>query len=335
MRKMFWVLAVLIVLAFTVLGGAIWVGGEIWKTALDSNDTILLSIPSGASTSAIAERLKNAELVNSTWLFNIFARFTGKASELKAGDYAIARGTGISGLFSILSDGQSRTDEQVTIPEGYTLVQIGEVMETKLGVTATDWEAETGIDSPFEGALPLLKDKPDSVDLEGYLFPDTYRFATGASAHDVVEKMLTTMADRLAEQADSIGTVENIHALLTLASIVERESPDDANRGRIAGIFQNRLDIGMALQADSTVNYVTGKKTPAISLDDTALDSPYNTYKYRGLPPGPIANPGLASILSAANPTATEEMYFLTTAEGEVLYAETYDQHLVNKARSR
>ncbi len=229
----------------------------------------------------------------------------------------------------------------ITIPEGFTLQHIGELVEAKLGISSDDWQAETGVDSPFEGTRPLLNSKPDSVDLEGYLFPDTYRFFPDASAHDVVEKLLQTMAQKVSSiapvfnETDDGTYPQDLHEVLTLASIIEREVRTDADRSIVAGIFRNRLAIGMALQADSTVNYVTGKKTPGVSVEDLQIDSPYNTYKYPGLPPGPIANPGLASIIAAANPATTDYYYFLTTSEGKVVYAKTHEEHVANKARYR
>ncbi len=344
MRKLFWVLITLIVLTFAALAVAIWVGGQVWKTPSDLSDTVAFTVEPGMGAGEIAQELKEQGVINSTWLFEAFVRFVERDNRLQAGTYAIPRGTGLSGLFMILRYGHQQTDVEITIPEGYTLAQIGEVMESKLGISEVDWEAATGVGSPFEGTVPLLQSKPDSVDLEGYLFPDTYRFAPGASAEEVTELLLATMASRLASLEigfpdegceEDCWWLENTHELLTLASIIEREVMTDADRGNVADIFLKRLKIGMALQADSTVNYVTGKKTPGISLDDRDIDSPYNTYQYAGLPPGPIANPGLASIVAAINPTSNPYYYFLTTDEGQVIYAQTHDQHVANKALYR
>ncbi len=338
MRKMFWVLMVLVVLVFTMLGGMIWVGGQIWKQPTDASDAVSFTITPGESAREIAASLKEKGLIDSAWLFEVFVRYVKRDNRLQAGTYEISRGTGIAGLFITLRYGHKQTDAEVTIPEGYTLTQIGTLVESKLGFSDVDWQAATGVDSPFEDTLALLSDKPDDVDLEGYLFPDTYRFAQDATAEDVARIMLETMDQRLVEHADDLGDIiktGNLHEVLTLASIVEREVMTDADRGNVADIFQKRLDIGMALQADSTVNYITGKKSPGISLDDKETDSPYNTYKYPGLPPGPISNPGIASIIAAAHPTPNPYYYFLTTEEGKVMYAETYDQHLANKALYR
>ena len=126
---------------------------------------------------------------------------------------------------------------------------------------------------------------------------------------------------------------KTIHEILTLASIIEKEVSSDKDRKLVADIFYKRLDAGVALQADSAVNYVTGKSTPRASAQDLAKESPYNTYRYRGLPPGPIASPGLSAILAAVYPTANPYWYFLTTPAGQAIYSKTFEEHVANKAK--
>ena len=344
MRKMSLAVMGLAVVIFGLLGFAIWAGGQIWKTPSDLSDKVAMTVASGESVHEIAVQLKEDGLIDSVWLFEAFVRFVKRDNRLQAGTYEISRGEGIASLFMTLRYGMQTTDVEVTIPEGYTLKQIGELVGVKLGISFEEWTMATGVDSPFEGTMSLLSSKPGRVDLEGYLFPDTYRFAQSATAEDVARTMLETMAWRF-EALDVLFVdegcesdcwwVENIHELLTLASIIEREVMIDVDRGNVADVFIKRLKIGMALQADSTVNYVTGKKTPGVSLDDLRIDSPYNTYKYPGLPPGPISNPGIAAIEAAVNPTPNDYYYFLTTDEGEVIYAKTYDEQVANKARYR
>ncbi|PIT86934.1 MAG: endolytic transglycosylase MltG, partial [Candidatus Magasanikbacteria bacterium CG10_big_fil_rev_8_21_14_0_10_43_6] len=223
----------------------------------------------------------------------------------------------------------------ITIPEGYTIAQIGDVVTTQLTISQADWDWLTGMDSTFEAHdIMRLAEKPEHVDLEGYLFPDTYRFFADASVEDVVGRLLDEMETVLLEvdTSDWPDELETYHDVLTLASILEREVQDSDDMAMVADIFLKRLAIGMPLQADSTVNYVTGGDSPAISLDDRDIDSLYNTYRYAGLPPGPISNPGREAISAVLNATSNDYYYFLTTPEGEVIYAVTHDQHVQNKA---
>ncbi|MCH8049733.1 endolytic transglycosylase MltG [Patescibacteria group bacterium] len=142
-----------------------------------------------------------------------------------------------------------------------------------------------------------------------------------------------TLEQRIEEKEIVAPEELTMHEVITLASIVEREVRSAEDMANVADVFLKRLDIGMALQADSTVNYVTGKDTPAISLDDREIESPYNTYKYPGLPPGPISNPGVAALQAVVNPSSNPYLYFLTTPEGEVIYAQTHEGHVENKAQ--
>jgi UPF0755 protein len=197
----------------------------------------------------------------------------------------------------------------------------------------------TGVDSEFETNEFLVRaGKPDHVDLEGYLFPDTYRFAPDATGNKIVDQLLATMEQRLTE-ADAWFAVgkdqefQSMHELLTLASILEREVRQPETMKMVSDIFRKRLEIGMALQADSTVNYITGGDNPSVSLADLEIDSPYNTYKYPGLPPGPISNPGINALTAAAYPQGNDYFYFLTDAQGNVYYATTHDEHVANKNR--
>jgi UPF0755 protein len=183
--------------------------------------------------------------------------------------------------------------------------------------------------------FPFLAEKPAHVSLEGFLFPDTYRLYREAGPEDIVRTMLRNFDRKIdAELRAKIeASGRSFYEIVTMASIVEREVRTDESRRRVADIFWRRYDIGMALQADSTVNYVTGKSLAAVSFEDTKVDSRYNTYKYPGLPPGPIGNPGLAAIRATVDPLPNDAWYFLTDAEGNVHYGRNLDEHNRNKAR--
>ncbi len=186
----------------------------------------------------------------------------------------------------------------------------------------------------------FLKDKPGYYGLEGYLFPDTYRIYATSTVETVVNKMLLNFDKKLTPQmrADIKAQGKTIYEIVTMASIIEKEAPLDYGRQDnhdariISGIFWRRLKIGQALQSDATLSYIFDDNEPSHSRQDLEVDSPYNTYRYRGLPPGPICNPGLLAIEAAIYPLASDYNYFLTPqGKDTVIYAKTYEEHLRNK----
>lgn len=258
---------------------------------------------------------------------------------------------------------QRFAETQVTIIEGLTNKAVYAALEKqKLGTAAGYAQTEKELKTQD---YPFLKSKPKNQDLQGYLFPDTYRFSSAATESEVLATLLETFEKRFAKAAaDTIvdvqgryqlphytslqlseGTVAGLtlHQILTLASIIEKEtgSGKGANsaalleeRRTVAGIFLNRLSIGMALQSDATVGYVTESGRASATAKDLETDSPYNTYKYRGLPPGPIANISYSSLYAALHPIETDYLYFLhSQSTGEVYYAKTFEEHTRNKAR--
>jgi UPF0755 protein len=329
-------LGVIVVLGVVLTGGflfdAFFVGPEA------DAQVVAFEVQSGDSVSEIAEDLNEAGIIESELFFKIYVKLTGNAGRLQAGTFELTPGMNFRALLAQLTDAQAQ-EVEVTIPEGYTIEQIGEVvMEALPSISQEDWEQATSVDGKrVLDAAEILQGIPSDQGLEGYLFPDTYRFRADANATVVVETIVLTLKPRLAEH--TLTLPRNLileggltfHEMITMASMVEREvrSPEDMKL--VAGIFYTRLTIGMALQADSTVNYVTGKTDAAVSLEDSRVDSPYNTYQYLGLPPGPISNPGMNAILAVLNPTDSDALYFLTTEDGEVVYAQTFDEHIANK----
>jgi UPF0755 protein len=309
-----------------------------WQQPVSESVAVNFVIAPGSGVSAIADQLETEDLIASAFWFKAFVAMNGEAKNLQAGQYEIKPGLNYSAIVALFK--HAETEEiTLTIPEGYTLKQIGELVEEKFAVTPEEWASLTGVDSEFETNEFLVRaGKPDHVDLEGYLFPDTYRFAPDATGNKIVDQLLATMEQRLTE-ADAWFAVgkdqefQSMHELLTLASILEREVRQPETMKMVSDIFRKRLEIGMALQADSTVNYITGGDNPSVSLADLEIDSPYNTYKYPGLPPGPISNPGINALTAAAYPQGNDYFYFLTDAQGNVYYATTHDEHVANKNR--
>ena len=164
--------------------------------------------------------------------------------------------------------------------------------------------------------------------LEGYLYPDTYLFSTEESEHDIINKMLTAFNERVVPAYEAVRTPYSLDQIIILASVVEREAANDEERPTVASVFHNRIDRGMKLESCATVQYILKERKTILSNADTAIDSKYNTYKYKGLPVGPIASPGLKSVEAALSPADTKYLYFVATADGsQNLFSETFDEH--------
>lgn len=236
--------------------------------------------------------------------------------------------------------------EEITLTfiEGWNLRDIGHALEEAGLAPSEDLFAVTGVPAKqnrrvheererLEDDFPFLKEIPVGVSLEGYLFPDTYRLYTHATAADVVRKMLQNFDDKFtpALRAEAARRERSIFEIITMASIVEREARTREDRRLVADVLWRRAAVGMPLQVDASVNYVTGKNVPSISLDDKKVDSLYNTYKYAGLPRGPIANPSLEAIEAAIYPQVNNSWYFLSTPHGEMKYAKTLREHETQK----
>ncbi len=255
---------------------------------------------------------------------------------------------------------QQRAEEvSVTMIEGWTVDEVAEAMEKAGLISQKDFLRAA---EKFDYQSYPLINKPAKTDLEGYLFPDTYRFAKDSSAETILDKILNNFTNRLntlgvtaAKDSFIIPGYENItvpggdgkpgmslYDIITLASIIEKESGGKGSttgnlslqeeRGLVAGVFYNRLAIGQALESDATINYITGKNNPAPSAQDLSANSPYNTYKYPGLPPGPICNPSLGSIRAALQPTKSDYYYFLhKQPSGKVDFSKTFEEHVREK----
>ncbi len=291
------------------------------------------TVEDGSSLKQVAEDLEEQDLIASSFWFRAYTALDGSARFIQAGDFDLAPGASYASVVDVITAGQGG-ETQVTIPEGFTLVQIGDRTVSSLNISLEDWNIATGIFSPYsDHEFILSAGKPGDVDLEGYLFPDTYRFFDDANAEDVVITLLDEMQSRVKGAGIEPPPGWTMHDVLTLASIIEREVPDPSDMAMIADIFLKRLEIGMALQSDATINYITGKDDPTPSSDDLSVNSLYNTYQYPGLPPGPIASPGIEAIKAVVNPTPNSYYYYLTSPEGEVIYSVTHDEHVANKAK--
>lgn len=340
MKKFFACVLLFVAMVVIVFGATATQSYRFWiQDASNDSSLTLFEIEEGTSFGVVADSLEEQELIASSFWFKVYAKLDGTAGLVRAGSYELQPGINYAELIDMMIEHKGGEEISITIPEGYNLDQMGSVVIANFEISQPDWDYWTGVNSPLEShSFVVSAKKPDSVDLEGYLFPDTYRFFVDAD----VETIVTALVDEMQERVESIDGIENvaqiagidtIHDMLTLASVIEKEVPSKSEMKIVADVFLKRLEIDMALQSCATVNYITGKDTPAVSNEDLEIDSPYNTYMYSGLTPGPITNPGFSAIESVIIPTPNNYFYFLATPQGETLYAETYDEHLANKAR--
>ena len=308
---------------------------------------ILYNVAKGEGAASIAEGLKDAGLIRSAAFFKFTAWSRGTRGDFKAGSFELSPSMSTREIERALTTQEPAQDEiQVTILEGWTLNDIAAHLEAEGIASKKDFFAEVGHSAEFvsPGELPawsdtyaFLDDKPARNSLEGYLFPDTYRIFAESGAKSLVRRMLSNFDAKLTPdlRAEIEAADRSIFDIVTMASIIEREVRTDEDMAVVSGIFRKRVELGMGLQADSTVNYITGGSKPSVSFEETDIDHPWNTYKYRGLPAGPIGNPGLRAILAAIRPAETDYLYFLTNPEGTVFYGRTLEEHNANRVHLR
>lgn len=285
-------------------------------------------IPEGSSMRVAADSLSRAGIISRAKLFRLYGRISGNDRGLKPGTYLLKRGTPWPEIMKALVGGRGLV-RSVTVPEGFALSQITPLLATALSVPP-DSVSAAARDTALLRELGVR-----TPTLEGYLFPDTYAFPEGTAARRAVTEMVRRFQREWDPAWDArlaqLGRTR--HEIVTLASIVEEEATVAAERPLIAAVYYNRLRIGMLLQADPTVQYAKRSHTERVTLKDLEIDSPYNTYKYPGLPPGPIASPGGASLRATLFPATTDNLYFVAFPDGHHEFRRTLDEH--NAVRDR
>jgi UPF0755 protein len=311
----------------------------------DDSSIQTVTVPPGSTAADIGALLQSRGLVRSALAFRIAADQAGVGSSLAAGDYDLSRSMSTSEIVEVLARGQVRRGLVATIPEGWRAEQIADRLES-IGFAARDEFLQAVATPPSVPGTDLLGTPPPPR-LEGYLFPETYEVPQRVAGTHAAELMVRMFSQRVGDQLRTANPPEKLTArdLLTLASIVEREAKVPGERPTIASVYFNRLAKGLPLQADPTVQYaVATRDGPAAAAynywrplqpADLEVDSPYNTYLYPGLPPGPICNPGEASIKAVLQPAKTDYLYFVakTDGSGEHLFARTLEEHNANVAK--
>lgn len=284
-----------------------------------------VEVPQGSGPAGIAKRLADAGVVQDVTSFRLALWLSGSARRLQAGEYRFDRPMSARQVADKIARGEVYV-RPITFPEGLTIKQMAALYESKgFG------EASAFIEAAKNAGLVHSID-PAAKDLEGYLFPDTYSLPRRATAEQLVARMVASFLKALTPDtiAAAGGRGLNVRELVTLASIVEKETGHKSERPLVAAVYSNRLKIGMGLQCDPTVIYAlerAARYDGNLTREDLQFDSPYNTYKYAGLPPGPIASPGRASLDAAANPPAAPYLYFVSKNDGSHAFATTLDEH--------
>ncbi|SHI53607.1 UPF0755 protein [Geosporobacter subterraneus DSM 17957] len=297
-----------------------------------SNSTITVEIPSGTSTARIAKLLKENNLIKNDLAFRILSRLSKSDGKMQAGKYALRNDMDAKAIIQALVEGDVTHDTvKFTIPEGFEFVQIVNRLESN-GLIDRDKFLQLANYGDFN--YKFLENIPKGENrLEGFLFPDTYQVARDATEEEILKKMLDrfnqVFQESYYQRAQEMGL--SINEVITLASIIEREAKLDKERPLVSSVFHNRIKQNMLLQSCATVQYILGERKENLTLKDIEIDSPYNTYKYQGLPPKPIASPGKPSIEAALYPETTEYLYFVVSKNGEHTFSKTYKEHLKAK----
>lgn len=311
------------------------------STISEENSKIIeVDIPQGASTSQIAKILKENKLISSALFFRVEAKMSGNDGKFQFGKFKLNNSMSTEEIMEVLlTSGEKKETANFTIPEGYTVKQIAAKLAEEGLVNEEDF-INTLKDSEF--TYKFLKDVPDrDIKLQGYLFPDTYQVYKNATSLDIINVMLNQFnkifKDEYYDRAKELGlTVDEV---ITIASIIEREVRVDSERKTVSGVIYNRLKTDMKLEMCSTVMFALDKpkdfKKDRLLYEDLEIDSPYNTYMYSGLPIGPIANPGEASIIAALYPEEHDYLFFVLKNEetGEHEFNKTLDEHNAAKAK--
>ncbi|MDR7386970.1 MAG: endolytic transglycosylase MltG [Armatimonadota bacterium] len=288
------------------------------------SQSVVVVIPAGADAGRVADLLHRHGLVRSPLLFRLWARWRGLEGRIQAGEYRFSPAEGLHGILRRLAAGDV-VRYRLVFPEGLTAEDVARRLEEHGVVSAEAFLAEVGRADRYW--IPQMQGNTTGR-LEGYLFPDTYEFPRGLPADRVVAAMVARFQEATAGLWSSPRPLGlSPYQVVTVASLVEREARRDAERPRIAGVLYNRLRRGMPLQVDATVLYALGEHKERVLYRDLEVDSPYNTYRRTGLPPGPIANPGLESLRAAMQPETHEYLYYVARPDGTHVFSRTLAEH--------
>lgn len=334
MRKLLPIIAIILIVWLS--RGVAYRNGLQPKNPAD-HTRIIVQIPDGAALPIITQRLKEKDVIRSSWAFQRYVEREHLASNLQAGSFVLQPSMSVEDIVRALRSGTG-DEVTITIPEGFTVQDIDRLLSQKSLITEGEF-VDCARTCQFSVTF-LPQANPDRAErggrLEGYLFPDTYFVSrTSFTPKDFAERLLSTFQRKvIAPYGDQIQqSKHSLQDIVTMASLIEEETRAPQERPVVSGILWKRLDQGMRLDVDAAVRYVLNKPTASITRSDLESDSPYNLRKVKGLPPGPIANAGISSIRAALAPQQSAYFYYLHGADGQIHYAVTNDEHNANREK--
>jgi len=319
-------LVFLLVLAVAV--AAAWLAYGIFGDRSRPASTTCVVIPQGSTFSGIAEQLHAAGIIGNTTVFLLYAKALHADTQARAGEFRFTPHQTEAEVLQRLQTGGAQIAKWITIPEGYTAKQIATQLENEgFG------DAQSYADAFLHDSIVI--DGFRTANMEGYLFPDTYLIPLGAAPSTVEAIMSAQFRKELPPDAARKARARKltIHQIVTLASLIEREAKADDERPLMAGVYYNRLRLGMPLEVDATIEYALPEHQTVITYSDLRIDSPYNSYLHQGLPPTPIANPGRPSLVAALNPRPSEFLYYVYKGNGHHAFAKTLSEQNANVAK--
>ncbi|MEN6520635.1 MAG: endolytic transglycosylase MltG [Armatimonadota bacterium] len=330
-------LITLLVLIVLVLGSLFYLGAPVGG----STAPVMVIVPKGATAAEVGSRLKETGLVRSALGFSVIARACEEAGKLKPGEYRFNRSMSVRRMLDAMVRGDIAA-VWVTVPEGFTAQQLAKRLADKRLVNESEFlTIVTACAGDFKDIVLV-----PSSGLEGYLFPDTYLVPLNAGSREIVTQMLKAFKSRVADPlspeieqiaagADAESKGQALNRIIIVASLIEREARVPKDRALISAVIWNRLRIGMKLDIDATVQYALGEHRERLYNKDLAVESPYNTYTHPGLPPGPIANPGIESIKAALHPEKVDYLYYVARSDGSHIFSKTLSEHDAARRRVR
>jgi len=287
-----------------------------------SNNIITYIAKSGLGDDEIAKDLEDQGIIKSNYFFRFFVVASFQHSKLQAGKYLLSPNMSVYEIVEKMVAGDI-VKQKITILEGWDIKDIEKYLVAN-DILSQENFAKT-VSQDFSYRFDFLK----SMNLEGYLFPDTYEVYEGESGDEIIKNILSNFDKKITPdmREEIVVQKKSIFEIITIASLIEKEVKTLNDKKIVSGIIQNRLRLGMPLQIDATINYITNKSDPRVAIKDTKIDSPYNTYKYTGLPKAPISNPGMDSILAAIYPKASPYLFYLSSPGGKVIFSKTLAEH--------
>jgi UPF0755 protein len=294
-------------------------------------EKIIFSISKGENFLKIGDNLVKENVIKNSFSFKFHSLLSQKYKSFKAGNYLLCSNENVLNIIDKIYRGDIY-EKKITIVDGWNLNDIALYFEN-LKIIEKDFFLNNYNQNKFNSDFIFLKEKPEESTLEGYLFPDTYLVPYDSDIDSIIKTILSNFRNKLSDeiQDDIKKQGKSIFEIITVASLIEKEVRSYEDKRLVSGIIWKRLEIGMPLQIDATVVYITGKKSTKVSIAETKIESPYNTYRYRGLPVGPICNPGIESIKAAVYPEKSNYLFYLSKLDGETVFSERYQDHLIAK----